>query len=400
MQHYDYLIIGGGMAADAAARGIRELDGEGSVGIFSADVDPPYTRPALTKKLWTDPDFTWDQVPLRTQDDTGADLRLDTLVTSMDPVGRTVRTEAGDQVGFDRLVLTTGVSPRRLDGPDDGSVLYFRSAADYYQLRAMAGPDRRFLVLGGGYIGAELAAALIHEKAKVTLVTPDQVLGGSMFPPSLAQRYQGMFAQAGVHVVNGRTVQGARADGSGSGEEASGGVVVTLDDGSELRADAAVAGLGTTPVTSLAEEAGLLVDNGIVVDEHLRTSAPRVWAAGDVANYPDALLGRTRVEHVDNARHMGRAVGRSMAGDAQPYAYTPFMYSQVFGVRWEALGTLDPGLETVEVDVGDGHVVYYLDPEGTPRGVLLWALPDRLDQARRVLAGGPTSGTALATAIG
>ena len=163
---------------------------------------------------------------------------------------------------------------------------------------------------------------------------------------------------------------------------------VTLDDGIILEADDVVAGLGATPVTNLAEDAGLTVDNGVVVDEYLRTDDPAIWAAGDIANYPDPVLGRTRVEHVDNATMMGKAAGRSMAGSDAPYTHTPMMYSQVFGVRWEAVGALDSSLETTAVEVGDGQVVYYLK-DGKPVGVLLRNLPGRTDEAVKVLADPP-----------
>lgn len=394
MKRVTSLIIGGGMAADAAARGVRELDADGTIGILSADLDAPYTRPALTKKLWTDPQFTWEQVPLNTVEDTGADLRLRTLVTSLDADAHCVRTEDGEDIRYDRLLVATGVRPRTLEGSDpaEDPVLYFRTARDYRLLRSLVAPGTPILVIGGGYIGAELAAALTHEHAQVTLVTPDDVLGGSQFPETIAQDYQQMFLDAGVHIVTGRHVPRARrVDGET--------VAVTLDDGTEVTAASAVAGLGTAPVTELAERAGVAVDDGIIVDARLRTSMEDIWAAGDVASYRDALLGRRRVEHVDNARHMGRAAGRSMAGAPEPYSYTPMMYSQVFGVRWEAVGTLDASLETVEVPVGEGRVVYYLDDRGAPRGVLLWDLSERTDQARRVIAGGPIGDAALAAAI-
>ena len=297
MTTYQYLIIGGGMAADSAAHGIREIDKDGSIAILSADVDSPYPRPALSKKLWTDPEFTWGKTDLSTAADTGA----------------------------------------------------------------------------------ELAAALVQQGCEVSLVTPDPVLGSSQFPAQIASEYQKLFADAGVHLVTGHRVSSVRKYENAE---------VTLDDGIILEADDVVAGLGATPVTNLDEDAGLTVDNGVVVDEYLRTDDPAIWAAGDIANYPDPVLGRTRVEHVDNATMMGKAAGRSMAGSDAPYTHTPMMYSQVFGVRWEAVGALDSSLETTAVEVGDGQVVYYLK-DGKPVGVLLRNLPGRTDEAVKVLADPP-----------
>ncbi|GAB3412057.1 NAD(P)/FAD-dependent oxidoreductase [Schumannella luteola] len=390
---FDYLIVGGGMVADAAARGIRELDDAGTIGILSADVDPPYTRPALSKKLWTDPDFEWDQVPLNTVDETGATLRLNTQVTALDRAGKTVTADDGAVVGYGRLLLATGSVPHELDAPDDERIIHFRSAEDCLRLRGELSPGARVVVVGGGYIGAELAAALVQNRARVTLVHPDEVLGGSTFPPAVATTYEKLFADGGVSLRGGRRVEQVTLDGDA--------LAVHLDDGSALGADLVVAGLGVAPATALAEESGLEVDDGVVVDARLRTADASVWAAGDIARYPDAILGRTRVEHVDHATESGRAAGRAMAGADETYTHTPFLYSQVFGVRWEAVGALDAGLDTVEdwIEPDEQAVVYYLDDVGTPVGVLLWAIEDRTDAARALLADPPASRDELIGAI-
>ncbi|MDF2920319.1 MAG: FAD-dependent oxidoreductase [Microbacterium sp.] len=390
MQSYDYLIVGGGMVADAAARGIRELDESGTIGILSADVDEPYTRPALTKKLWTDPDFTWDQVPLGTADATGAEIRLRTTVTAIDRDGRTVEDKAGGRFGYRRLLLATGSRPHEVDAPDSDRVLFFRSADDYRRLRELAAEGERIVVVGGGYIGAELAAALVQNDVDVDLVFPSTTLGDGTFPPPLAERYEQMFRDAGVRLVPGRRVEEVVTDASADDD-----LEVVLDDGSRVRGDAVVLGLGVSPVTDLAEQSGLAVDDGVVVDAFLATTDDAIWAAGDIASYPDRLLGRTRVEHVDNAQEMGRAAGRSMAGSSEAYRHTPYFYSQVFGVRWEAVGTLDPDLDTLVVETGDDEsgprtVVYYRDETGAPVGVLLWNVADATDAARLVLAEAPT----------
>lgn len=335
MTTYQYLIVGGGMAADSAAHGIREIDKDGSIAILSADVDSPYPRPALSKKLWTDPEFTWDKTDLATASDTGAELRLDTEVLSIDRDAKTVLVGSGQVFGYQKLLLVTGLTPSRID--DDGdAVLYFRSARDYQKLRALAQPGHHLVIIGGGYIVAELAAALVQQGCEVSLVTPDPILGGSQFPAQIASEYQKLFADAGVHLVTGHRVSSVRKH----------------------------------------ENAEVTLDDGIILE------------AGDIANYPDSVLGRTRVEHVDNATMMGKAAGRSMAGSDTPYAHTPMMYSQVFGVRWEAVGALDASLQTTSVEVGDGQVVYYLK-DGKPVGVLLWNLPGRTDEAVKVLADPP-----------
>lgn len=388
---YNYLIIGGGMAADAAARGIREIDADGSIGILSADIDPPYARPALSKKLWTEPGFDWaESVDLHTVNDTGADLRLRTEVTKINPVLTTVETRDGDEFGYDVLLIATGGVPTRIDLPDDDRVIYFRSAEDYRRLRAFADAEASVAVVGGGYIGTELAAALIQNGAKVTLIYPDAVLGGSVYPPDLAAHIEGRFRDAGVDLrPNARVMGGSISEESVAGaSNTDGSISLELRGGGPaVRVDAVVSGLGITPVTDIAEAAGLDVRDGIVVDTYLATSHRGIFAAGDVANYPDRILGPRRVEHVDNAQSMGRWAGHLMAGDVQPYTHTPSYYSDLFDMGYEAVGRMDSSLELVEdwIEPLEQGVVYYLE-DGLPVGVLLWNVWDRTDDARRIIA--------------
>ncbi|RKT31745.1 apoptosis-inducing factor-like protein [Microbacterium sp. AG1240] len=379
---FSHLIVGGGMVADSAARGIREIDASATILILSDDVDEPYTRPALSKKLWTDPDFTDEQVPLNTAADTGAEIRLRTTVRAIRPAAHEVVTSDGRTFTYGRLLLATGGRPVPLpldDASDGRRSIAFRTAEDYRRLRALADEGGSIIVVGGGYIGTELAAALVQNGMAVTLVHTGSVLGEDVFPADLAHRFERMFRDAGVELVGGSRVSGGTVDGSGARLE--------LENGEDLRADAVVGGLGITPETRIAEDAGLTVDDGIVVDEFLRTSAADVFAAGDVASYPDRILGRRRVEHVDNAQEMGRAVGRNLAGADEPYTHTPYYYSAVFGHRYEAVGTLDASLDTVEdwQEPFERGVVYYLDA-GRVVGVLLWGVEDRRDAARAVLA--------------
>lgn len=380
MTDYKYLIVGGGMAGDSAARGIRELDPDGTIGILSADIDPPYARPALSKKLWTDPDFDWDsEVDLHTAE-TGADIHLQTVVTTIDREQHAVATADSERFGYEKLLIATGGRPRSLPGvgPSD-RVLTYRSADDYRRARALADEHASIAVVGGGYIGCEMTSALAQNNAQVTLVTPDEVVGGSTFPPDLAQAFQQRFIDAHVDLRCGRRVESA--------EEGAEGVTLTLDDGTTVRAGAVVVGFGIEPVDGLAREAGLAVDNGIVVNDRLVTDDPDIFAAGDVAHYPDLLLGSRRVEHVDNAQQQGRQAGRNLAGADEPYLYTPMYYSDVFDMGYEAVGKLDASLDTVEdwAEPTEKGVIYYLD-DGLVCGVLLWNVWDKTDNARQVLA--------------
>ena len=387
MARYEYVIVGAGMIADAAAKGIRELDPDSAILILGDEADQPYTRPALSKLLWTDPSFTADKVPLGTEA-TGAEIRTGDRVESVDPEAKTV-TVGGETIEYGALLLATGGVPTTLpDLPPGDRVVYFRTFADYRHLRGLADDRPHVAVVGGSYIGTEIAAALVQNNCRVTLVTPDATLRQKVFPSGLAAEFQGWFEDAGVEIVPSTKVTGGAVSDDG--------VTLTTDAGGSIEADVVVFGLGITPSTELAEAAGLEVGDGVVVDEHLRTSNPSVYAAGDVASYPDALLGRRRIEHVDLARKQGRAAGRAMVGDETPFAYTPYFYSAVFGHRYEAIGDLDSSLEVVEAwaEPGAKGSLYYLDGD-TVKGVLLWgnssdAEPDARDGARAVLAE-PTS---------
>ncbi|MFY0407535.1 NAD(P)/FAD-dependent oxidoreductase [Solicola sp. PLA-1-18] len=385
-QRYDYLIIGGGMAADTAANGIRERDTEGTIGILGEEPTAPFPRPALSKKLWTDPDFTEDDAALSTHEKTGATLHLGTRATGIDREAKAVTTDGDDTFGYGRLLLATGGHPTTIDGLDAGDrVLYFRTLTDYHRLRELTADGPHVAVVGGGYIGTELAAALVQNGCRVTLLHPDDTLGAPVFPASIATHLEKVFTDAGVEVRGGSKVSG--------GTSTADGVSLRLEHGSTVDADVVVVGLGITPAGDLAGAAGLRQsdDGGIVVDERLTTDDPDVLATGDVAEYPDRILGRRRVEHVDNANEMGAAAGRILAGSDETYDHTPYYYSVLFDDWYEAIGTLDSSLETVEDHGDDGKaVVYYLD-DGKVVGVLLWLVEDAKDAAREVLASGTGS---------
>ena len=364
------------MTADAAVRGIRELDAGASIGLIGDEPDPPYSRPPLTKALWKGEPFesVW-----RKTGDLGVELHLGRRATTLDLRVKTVSDDRGASFAFDRLLLATGGKPRRLPfGGDD--VIYFRTLADYRGLRAQAEAGRHFAVIGGGFIGSEIAAALSMQGCRVTQLFPEEGIGARLFPKDLAHFVTDYYREKGVDARSGEVVTGVSRSASG--------VVVETKGGFRVTVDAVVAGIGIVPDTDLAAGAGLAVDDGIVVDERLRTSHPDVFAAGDVARFVVPALGtRTRVEHEDNALTMGRAAGRSMAGDETPYAHLPFFYSDLFDLGYEAVGELDPRGETVsdwKVPFREG-VVYYL-AGGRVRGVLLWNTWEQVDAARALIA--------------
>ncbi|QRP63620.1 FAD-dependent oxidoreductase [Rhodanobacter sp. FDAARGOS 1247] len=379
MEHvHDYLIIGGGMAADAAAKAIREVDGAANVGIVGDDPAPPYQRPPLSKAMWKG-DKSLADIDLATAG-SGTTLHPGRRIASLDRVAHVARDDRGDSYRYRRLLLATGATPRLL--PIDGGerLIHYRTLADYEALRRYARPGAYIAVIGGGFIGCELAASLCSIGCKVSLLFPGETIGAGRYPDGLAHYLDDYYRSRGVDVRSGvRVIGGSRTDG---------GVELSLFDGEVLRVEAAVAGLGVTPNTALAEQAGLTVDNGIVVDAQLRTNDADIWAAGDVANFHSVALDRRmRVEHEDAAISMGRHAGRAMAGVAEDYVVQPFFYSDLFDLGYEAVGLLDTRLQVVE-DWREPYregVVYYLDG-GRVRGVLLWNTWDQVGAARELLA--------------
>jgi 3-phenylpropionate/trans-cinnamate dioxygenase ferredoxin reductase subunit len=372
---YEYLIVGGGMAADAAVRGIRERDGEGTIAVLSAERHPPYDRPPLSKKLWTGApvDSVW-----RHTEQFGIDLLLETRAVSGDGGARTVTDGHGTTYRYDKLLLATGGAPRRLPAAPDG-IIYFRTLADYEQLRALADRRAEFIVIGGGFIGSEIAAALAMNGCRTTMVFPDSGIGARVYPPALSEFLNGYFRDKGIDVVAGEKVGAVERNGAL--------YAVRTGSGRVLTADAVVAGIGIEPEVGLAKALGLKVENGILVDEMLRAAPPDIFAAGDVANFYSPVLGvRRRVEHEDNANTMGAMAGRNMAGGAERYEHLPFFYSDLFDLGYEAVGEFGTGMEIVEdwLEPFRKGVVYYLRA-GQVRGVLLWNTWDRVDAARRLI---------------
>lgn len=376
MPHYKYLIVGGGMTADSAVAGIREVDPDGSIGILAAEHHLPYNRPPLTKGLWKGKPL---EKIFRKPDQKGAEVLTGREGVSLDPQARRVRDQDGQEYTYEKLLLATGGSPRQLPfGGDD--ILYYRTLDDYQNLRKQVEIGSQFTVIGGGFIGSEIAAALKMQGQKVSMVFPEVGIGARLFPSDLAEFLNDYYREKGVEVLAGEMVDGLERQGE----------LFSLHtkSGRGISAGQVIAGIGILPNTSLAEQAGIEVGNGIIVDEFLRTNQSNIFAAGDVASFYSPDLGkRLRVEHEDNANTMGRVAGHNMAGDETPYHHLPFFYSDLFDLGYEAVGDLDPGLETV-ADWQDPYrkgVIYYLE-NGRVRGVVLWNVWDQVEAARKLIA--------------
>jgi NADPH-dependent 2,4-dienoyl-CoA reductase/sulfur reductase-like enzyme len=362
---YRYLIVGGGMTADSAVRGIRDHDSEGSIGLVGEESHPPYSRPPLSKALWQGKEESsiW-----RGTDGLGADLILGRRIVSLDLEARKATDDQGEEYGYECLLLATGGTPRKLDLAPDA--VHFRTLDDYRRLHEANGDGKRVLVVGGGFIGSEIAAALESNGADVTMVFPEQGVGARLFPEELSRFVTDYYREKGVDVH--------------TGELASPELVSS--------AEVVVAGLGIVPNTELAEQAGLPVEDGIVVDDHGRVGGrDDVFAAGDVARFPMAGLGTTtRVEHEDHANTHGRVVGANMAGADTPYDHLPFFYADLFDLGYEAVGEVDSRHDTIEYwkEPGREGVVAYVAGDRRPRGFLLWNVWGKVDDARALITAG------------
>lgn len=317
------VIIGGGAAGFASAEMLRRKGFPGEVILLSADPDAPYDRPNCSKDyLGGEAPAEW--MPLRDEAfyrDGKVDLRLNTEVASFDPKSKTVSVKAGDTLAYDVLILATGAEPQRppIPGLDAPNVFLLRTLRDADALIAAAQAARRVVVIGASFIGLEVAAALRRRGLEVSVIAPETTPLEKILGHAVGEWVKGVHEKEGVIFHLGCKVLGF-ADGK-----------VTLDQGDALVADLVVLGTGVRPRVALAEAAGLTVENGVVVDAHLRTDAPDVYAAGDIARYPDPISGELiRIEHWVHAERQGQHVARHILGENKPFADPPFFWSQHF----------------------------------------------------------------------
>ncbi len=306
-------------------------------------------------------------------------LHLGRRVVSIDLSRKSVTDDTKATYTFDKLLLATGGRPKRLPfGGDD--IIYDRTVADYRRLREWTTRHQHCVVIGNGFIGSEIAAALAMNGKEVVLVSPAKGIANRVFPGDLSEFMAKYYEQKGVRIVASDSVSNVEKEGER--------LLLRTKAGQAIRTDGVIAGIGIEPNVELATSAGLRVENGIIVDEFLRTSHPDVYAAGDVACfYNPALRGRLRVEHEDNANTMGKFAGQHMAGVPDAYVHLPFFYSDLFDLGYEAVGELDSRLDTVadwKEQFREG-VVYYLR-ESRVRGVLLWNTWGQVDATRQLIS--------------
>jgi NADPH-dependent 2,4-dienoyl-CoA reductase/sulfur reductase-like enzyme len=353
-----YVIVGASLAGAKAAETLREEGFSGAVILIGAEDLRPYERPPLSKGYLLgkdDPDSVFVHEP-GWYAEHDVDLRLGVTVTAIDAVARQVEVAGGDPVSFGKLLITTGSSPRRLGvpGTDLDGVLYLRTRPDSDRLRASLAVGGRVVIAGSGWIGLETAAAAREYGCDVTIVEPEPGALRRSVGPELGEVFADLHRSHGVEFRFGEGLAELR----GSGGRVSS--VVTSAD-AELPADLVIIGIGAVPNDAIAAAAGLNVDNGILLDEALRSSDPDIFAAGDVANWFNPLLGRRiRVEHWANALASGPVAARSMLGQQVSYDWVPYFFSDQYDLGMEAAGLPEPGHYDQVVYRGDPQTLEFI----------------------------------------
>jgi len=389
MEEYDYLIVGGGLAAASAVSGIRQADEAGTIALLSEEEEPPYHRPPLSKEYLQVPEATRELLHVKPESWYGetadVDLLLGRRATALEPREMTVGTADGDRIRADRILLATGGRPRTLaiPGIEHAGVFTLRTAADAEAIREAAGEAERAVLVGGGFIGMELAASLRELGVRSTVVELEDRVWSRMLPPELSRWMQAYFEDRGVEFRLGSRVEELR----GAGDE--GGVAgALLDDGSELECQFVVVGVGIEPNDELAADAGLGVKDGIVVDDHGETSHGYIYATGDVVRFPDPVFGDlTRVEHWDHAKTHGRLVGRNMARqESTAYDHLSYFFSEVFDLSLNVFGRpAEADRMVVRGDLEGGEAVVFCGSEGRLCATILLNQSDALEECRELV---------------
>jgi NAD(P)H-nitrite reductase large subunit len=383
---FTYLIIGGGLAGVSAIEGIRELDQTGKILLIGGEKHLPYDRPPLSKKLWTGKK-TVDAIFLKKEEFyAGQDvvLALGRTAVSLDPKIRSVTDDSGAVYLYEKVLLATGGVPRELliPGGELKEIFYFRTLDDYLKLKAEATPGSSAVIIGGGFIGSEMAAALNMNQVDVTMIFPDPWLVNRVFPESLGKALQRRFLERGVKILSPDKPVAITRQGKG--------FLTRTESGTQIPSDIVVAGVGIAPSLDLARRAGLQTANGIIVDEYLQASLPGIHAAGDNAFFPYTVLGKQmRVEHWDNSLNQGKQAGRNMAGAKERYDYMPYFFSDLYEFGYEAVGDVNTQLDIFEDwrKENEQGVIYYLR-DGKVRGAMMCNVWDKVETARELIREG------------
>ncbi|HEX5533658.1 MAG TPA: FAD-dependent oxidoreductase [Actinomycetales bacterium] len=339
----EVVVVGGGLAGAKTVETLRKEGYDGSIVLLTAEDEIPYDRPPLSKEYLQGKKGE-DDIRVLSPDwyaEHAVDLRLATTASALDLDAHRVALSSGEQLPFDRLLLATGSEPRHLPlpGADLEGVLTLRTRADSDHLREALQPGRHYVVIGGGWIGLETAAAGRLAGADVTVLEREDLPLLAVLGPELARVFADLHREQGVDLRTTVGVSEIVADGSGTRVAG-----VRLSDGTVVPADTVVVGVGAAPRVDLARDAGLDVDNGVLVDAQLRTSHPDVFAAGDIANAEHPMLGhRVRVEHWANALNQPTVAAATMLGRDERYDRLPYFYTDQYDLGMEYTGFVTPG---------------------------------------------------------
>jgi NADPH-dependent 2,4-dienoyl-CoA reductase/sulfur reductase-like enzyme len=332
VSEYRFVILGGGMVAGYAAKQLVELGLKaGELAILSSDTSIPYERPPLSKGFLAGKDSE-ESIRINSEGfyrEHGIEVKLDCEVSAVDPGRKRLALKTGEELGFNKLVVATGATPRTLDiaGDEARNLHYLRSLENAKAIQRAAGTVKRVVVIGGGFIGMEVAAVLAQKGAEVTMVLGDDRIWKRLFSPQMSSFFETYYAERGVQFIKGATVKQFADQG------------VVLGGGQQIACEMAVAGIGVRPVTGMLASSGIATADGVLVNEYLETSHPDIYAAGDVANYQDLLFGkRRRVEHWDNAVSQGQHCARALMGERAPFKHVPYFFSDVFDLSYEYWG--------------------------------------------------------------
>jgi len=383
----DFLLIGGGLASANCAAELRKRGADGSVLLVGREPEPPYERPPLSKEYLRGEAERADAYvnPPSWYEENDVELLTGTNVMSLDPEARTAKLQGGDEVRFGKALMATGamVNILRVEGAENEGIHYLRAYGNSDAIRADAENAEHVVLIGGSYIGAEVAASLTAQGTKCTIVTMEDVALSRTFGEEAGRWFHQLLESKGVTIHGGEELEAYEGDGRVKG--------VVTKSGLAIECDAVVVGAGVRPDTMLAERAGLAVDNGIICDAKLQSSTEGIYAAGDCCSYESVIHGqRLRVEHWDVAMQQGMHAARNMLGEDADYEVVPYFFSDL--ADWAGLEYVGPAYEwDEEVWRGDREQgefsVWYLK-DGRVAGALSVERSEDLVEARRMLADG------------
>jgi 3-phenylpropionate/trans-cinnamate dioxygenase ferredoxin reductase subunit len=355
------VIIGAGECGGRAALALRDLGFEGPVTLVGDEPHLPYERPPLSKEAMAD---ETPVIKAIASDELLAERSIRHIhsvrATAIDRAAHLVHMSDGSTLAYDKLLIATGSVPRKLPMPGLGSrCVYLRTFNDALAIRAHLNAGNRVAIIGGGFIGLELAAAARKLGATVTVIEAQPRILMRGVPAEIAAIVRKAHETEGVTMLTGQGIAAITDDGAL--------VRITLADGQDVAADLAVIGIGAVPVTALAAEAGLAIDNGIAVDDRLQTQDPDIFAAGDCCSFPLAIYGgrRVRLEAWRNAQEQGALAARNMLGADEAHAAVPWFWSDQYGLTLQIAGLSDEGSSTVRRDLDDGaFILFHLAGDG------------------------------------